>query len=83
MGMYEDELEQAIQRLEANGRAKDDFSFEMSYLEPDPDGGGMFTVQYQIQILDKTTDKGLLAIGGIGSDWVGYFEEALKEGFFA
>ena len=82
MEMYEMELEQAIKRLEANGRDKDDFSFEMSYLPPDPDGGGMFTVQYEIRILNKKTDKGLLAIGGIGSDWVGYFEEALTEGHF-
>ena len=82
MGMYEDELEQAKQRLVANGRDPDDFSFEMSYMEPDPDGGGMFTVQYEIRILAKQTDKGLLAIGGIGSDWVGYFEEAVNDGFF-
>jgi hypothetical protein len=80
--MYEDELEQAKRRLAANGRNVDDFSFEMSYMEPDPDGGGMFTVQYEVRILNKPTDKGLLAIGGIGSDWVGYFEEALNEGFF-
>jgi hypothetical protein len=80
--MSEDELELAKQRLVANGRNPDDFSFDMSFMEPDPDGGGMFTVQYEIRILDKKTDKGLLAIGGIGSDWVGYFEEALKEGFF-
>lgn len=82
MEIYEMELEKAIQRLEANGRDKDDFSFEMSYLPPDPDGGGMFTVQYQIVITDKKTSNSLLAIGGIGSDWVGYFEEALKEGHF-
>jgi hypothetical protein len=80
--MYEDELEKAIERLEANGRDKDDFAFDMSYMEPDPDGGGMFTVQYEIRILNRKTDKGLLAVGGIGSDWVGYFEDALKEGFF-
>jgi hypothetical protein len=80
--MYEDELEQAKQRLAANGRNADDFTFAMSYMEPDPDGGGMFTVQYEVRILCKPTDKGLLAIGGIGSDWVGYFEDALKEGFF-
>lgn len=82
MEMYEQERAEAIRRLEANGRSKDDFTFAASMLPPDPDGGGMFTVQYEIRILNTKTDKGLLAIGGIGSDWVGYFEDALKEGFF-
>jgi len=82
MEMYEQEKAEAIRRIEAMGRSAGDFTFEAAMLPPDPDGGGMFTVQYEIRIRDTTTDKGLLAIGGIGSDWVGYFEEALSEGFF-
>jgi hypothetical protein len=77
------ELEDAKKRIQANGRNPDDFAFEMEMMPPDPDGGGMFTVRYEIEITDKTTSKSLGTIGGIGLDWVGHFEEALKDGHFA
>jgi hypothetical protein len=82
MELYQIELEDAQQRLKAIGRSADDFSFEMSYLPPDPDGGGMFTVRYEVVIFSKKSMKSLSAIGGIGLSWVGYFMEALEEGHF-
>jgi hypothetical protein len=54
----------------------------MEYLPPDPDGGGMFTVQYLIEITETATGKTKSLIGGIGSHWVDRFEELVKEGHF-
>ena len=82
MAMYDDELAKAQQLLTASGREPADFSFEMEYMEPDPDGGGMFTVQYLVTILNTRTEKGLRSIGGIGSDWVGHFRKELDAGYF-
>lgn len=82
MELYDIELQKAVERLTARGRDKADFSFEMSYLPPDPDGAAMYTVRYAVEITDRKTSKSLSAVGGIGLDWVGYFEEALKEGYF-
>ena len=82
MSMYEDELVKAQQLLAASGRDADDFSFEMEFMEPDPDGGGMFTVQYLVTILNTKTKTGLRSIGGIGSDWVGHFKAELDDGYF-
>ena len=55
----------------------------MEMMPPDPDGGGMFTVRYVVTATCKSNGKNLEAIGGIGLDWVGYFEEALKESHFS
>ena len=82
MELYEIELKKAGETLRACGRNEDDFTFDMSYLPPDPDGGAMYTVRYAIEITDIMTSKSLIAIGGIGLDWVGYFEEALESGHF-
>ena len=82
MELYEIELKKAAERLRANGRDEDDFTFEMEYLPPDPDGGAMYTVRYAIEITNRKTSKSMTAVGGIGLDWVGYFEEALEGGHF-
>jgi hypothetical protein len=82
MELYEMELEKAAQHISAAGRNKDDFQFKMEYQEPDPDAGGMFTVRYDIEITHSKTGKSLKAVGGIGLDWVGYFADALTEGYF-
>ena len=82
MEQYEVELAEAEKRLVANGRDRNDFSFQMSYLPPDPDGAGMFTLLYEVTITNNTTSKSLVAIGGIGWDWVGTFEEELRDGYF-
>ena len=83
MDLYEMELEEAKKRLQANGGNPDDFLFAMEIMPPDPDGGGMFTVRYAVTVTCKSNGKSLEAIGGIGLDWVGYFEEALNEGHLA
>jgi hypothetical protein len=80
---YETELADAKKRLAAAGRNPDDFSFEMTIQPPDPDGGGMWTVRYDVQITDKTTGKSYTPTGGIGLRWVDAFEDALKSGRFA
>ena len=82
MAMYDDELAKAQQLVTASGRDLADFSFEMEYMEPDPDGGGMFTVQYLVTILNTKSETGLRSMGGIGSDWVGHFKAELDEGYF-
>ena len=82
MELYEIELRDAIARLIALGRKEEDFTFDVSFLPPDPDGGGMFTVRYEVTITNKATSRSLSAIGGIGLDWVGYFENALADAHF-
>jgi hypothetical protein len=82
MELFEMELEDARKRVQASGRNPDDFEFKVEFLPPDPDGGGMFTVRYEVTAVSKNTGKNLEAIGGIGLDWVGYFDEALREGHF-
>jgi len=82
MEMYESELQQAVRRITARGRDQNDFSFKMEYLPPDPDGGGMFTVRYEIAIRHQKTSKSLTLVGGIGLDWVRAFDEALEKGRF-
>ena len=82
MELYEIELKKAVDRLRALGRNEDDFAFAMAYLPPDPDGGAMYTVRYEIEITDRKTSKSLITVGGIGLDWVGYFAEALEGGHF-
>jgi hypothetical protein len=82
MSMYEDELVRARALIGASGRDPADFAFEVEYMEPDPDGAGMFTVQYLVTILNTRTETGLRAMGGIGSDWVGDFKQELDAGYF-
>jgi len=82
MDLYESELEDARTRLTANGRNPEDFEFDAEMLPPDPDGGGMFTVQYEVTVQNLRTEYGAVFIGGIGMHWVDSFEEALKDGAF-
>ncbi|NND49850.1 MAG: hypothetical protein HKN60_06325 [Rhizobiales bacterium] len=83
MQQHEPEVEDAKKRLAAQGRNPDDFSFDVKYLPPDPDGGGMFTVTYEVTIADSKSGKEMTTLGGIGYDWVGHFEDELKSGHFA
>jgi hypothetical protein len=80
--LYEAELLEAARRLTASGRDQHEFSFQRSFLPPDPDGAGMFTVQYEVTVLRMTTSKSLKAVGGIGLRWVDHFEGALNDGYF-
>jgi hypothetical protein len=82
MELYETELKDARARLAALGRDQESFSFEMEFLPPDPDGGGMFTVQYQVTVENTASGEGARFIGGIGMHWVDYFEAAVKDGAF-
>jgi len=80
METHEREIEQARARLTELGRNADDFTFDVDFLPPDPDGGGMFTIQYEVTITNRKTSKALAAMGGIGWDWLGEFEQALQGG---
>lgn len=80
MELYDMELDKAKAMLAAQGRLADDFTFERSFLPPDPDGAGMFTVQYEVTATNGKSGKAIGAIGGIGFDWVAVFEEALRDG---
>lgn len=82
MGLYERELEDAKQRIEAVGKVPDDFDFALAYQEPEPDGGGMFTVRYDVTVTYKPTGKQFGSTGGIGLKWVEDFADALDEGHF-
>lgn len=82
MAMYDDELVKAHDMLIAMGRTPGDFGIEMEFMEPDPDGAGMFTVQYLVTILHAKSGKGLRSVGGIGNDWVAHFKAELEEGYF-
>ena len=82
MELYESELEDAKARLAALGRDPALFSFAMEFLPPDPDGGGMFTVQYEVTVENAASGNGACFIGGIGMRWVDFFEERLKAGKF-
>ena len=82
MELYERELRDALSRIESNGRNQDDFSFNMTFQPPDPDGGGMFTVRYDVEISNLKTSKSLVETGGIGLRWVDDFEAALRAGHF-
>ncbi|MDG2002036.1 MAG: hypothetical protein P8J20_01765, partial [Novosphingobium sp.] len=80
--LHEQELDDAKARLKAHGRDPDSFTFKLEFMEPDPDGGGMFTVTYQIDVTNQATSKSVSFIGGIGMGWVENFEEVLKAGEF-
>jgi len=82
MEAYESEVEQAKQRIAMSGRNPAHFKFDMSYLPPDADAAGMFTIQYEVEIQNTETTKSLSVIGGIGSDWIICMENALNVGHF-
>ena len=82
MEQYQKERARAEADIASAGIDPADFAFEMEYLEPDPDGGGMFTLQYEIRVTRQSTGKTLTLIGGIGSDWVGALGEAVRTGHF-
>ena len=82
MELYETELPDAKARIAAAGRDPGQFTFAMEYLPPDPDGGGMFTVQYLIEITQTASGKAKSLIGGIGMHWVDRFEELMQQGYF-
>lgn len=83
MEYHEMELAEARKRIAAAGRNPDDFTFDLNFLPPDPDGAGMFTVQYEICATDKVSGHKLTGVGGIGMGWGDLFEQALKTGYFA
>jgi hypothetical protein len=83
MELYDMELEKARGMLRSRGRDPADFTFEQEFLEPDPDGGGMFTVHYAVLITDTRSGQTMAPIGGIGMDWVGSFAAELDDGHFA
>ena len=80
--LHEKEIDQAKESIAASGRDPDAFTFDVSFMEPDPDGGGMFTVRYEVTVTNTETGKSEGYIGGIGLDWVGAFEADLGEGAF-
>lgn len=80
--LHEIELEEAKQLLGENGRDPADFDFKLEFQPPDPDGGGMFTVYYDILVTNAKSGKSAGFVGGIGMGWVQAFEEALKNGEF-
>jgi hypothetical protein len=82
MQLFETELEDAKGRLAASGRDAQAYTFAITHLPPDPDGGGMFTARYEIDVTNATSGKSLGLIGGIGLRWVDDFAEALNEGYF-
>ena len=80
--LHEMELEDARARLSAHGRDPGDFDFALTFQEPDPDGGGMFTVYYDIKVTNGKSGKSAGFVGGIGMGWVEAFEAALEGGEF-
>ena len=80
--MYDRELKQAQDKIVETGRSLDDFQFDMVYQEPEPDGGGMFTVMYDVTVTCLPTGKRIVVTGGIGFRWVNEFAYALEEGYF-
>ena len=82
MELHEQELEQAKEKLSRQGRDPERFGFEVAFMPPDPDGGGMFTMRYTVTATNLDNEKSLEMIGGIGLEWVAVFEEALQDGHF-
>ena len=80
--MYERELKTAQEKIVAAGKSPDDFSFDMVYQEPEPDGGGMFTVRYDVTVTYIPTGRMFGSTGGIGLKWVEDFADALDDGHF-
>ena len=82
MELHEQEQEQAKELLVSLKKDPDSYRFDVSFLPPDPDGGGMFTVRYTVVATNANNGNSLEMIGGIGLDWVAVFEEALHDGHF-
>ncbi len=82
MELHEQEQRKAKEILRSLGKNPDSYNFDVSFMPPDPDGGGMFTVRYTVVATNRDNDKSMEMIGGIGLDWVAVFEEALQEGHF-
>ncbi len=80
--LHEKEIDQAREFLAESGRKPDDYSFDVNFMEPDPDGGGMFTVRYEVTVTGPKDGASGQYIGGIGLDWVAAFAEELGEGTF-
>ena len=80
--LHEQEIEQAKERVSASGRAPDGFDFAVSFMEPGPDGGGMFTVRYEVTVTNAGSGRRGSYIGGIGLDWVAAFADDLVESAF-
>ncbi len=80
--LHEQEIEEAKERIVAARREVSDYAFEVDFMEPDPDGGGMFTVRYEVTVSNSATDKSAGYICGIGLDWVAAFEQDLSDGAF-
>ncbi len=80
--MHEQELEEAKERIAAAHRDVSTYAFDLAFLEPDPDGGGMFTLRYEVTVTNNESGKTVGYIGGIGLDWVAAFEEDLGGGAF-
>ena len=82
MELYQRELKAAHERIQQAGLDSEDFTFDMSFQEPEPDGGGMFTVRYDVVITRRSTGKAFSTVGGIGLRWVDEFDHQLKAGGF-
>ncbi len=67
--LQEQELGEARKKLASHGRAVDDFAFDVSFMEPDPDGGGMYTERYEVSVSNGAIGKSCTYIGGIGMRW--------------
>jgi hypothetical protein len=66
MEQYQTELAEAVRRLSALGWTRADFDFTMAFVPPEPDGAGMFTVEYAATITHLGTSRSLTETGGIG-----------------
>jgi len=82
MELHEQEMEKAKAVLRSYGKDPDDYQFDVSFLPPDPDGGGMYTVRYTVAVTNTVNNASLELIGGIGLEWVSVFEEAVQAGHF-
>jgi len=82
MELYNRDLAAAREAISKAGKSPDDFVFAMEFQEPDPDGGGMFTVYYDVTATCTPTGKRFVRTGGIGLNWVNQFVAALEQGHF-
>lgn len=80
--LHEQEIEAAKDKVSASGRDPAAFDFAVAFMEPDPDGGGMFTVRNEVTVTNGASGRSEGYIGGIGLDWVSAFEEDLGGGAF-
>ena len=78
--LHEQEVESAKQTVGETGRDPGNFDFAVVFMEPDPDGGGMYTVRYEVTVTNSGSGRTASYIGGIGLDWVGAFAEDLNAG---